>query len=155
VRIPVLELSGQGTENRRSLARLFSKPLSRFLPVSSVGRVTMSRDPVCEHTFQYDSRIASRDKVPETPTTKINTEKCMISIIWFISGLHSHLALTKRAKYNSQYFREHVIPDIHIQQNILTMRQLTIRDFLQKQLNPQKPKERRINLIAQTRRSIK
>jgi hypothetical protein len=61
---------------------------------------------------------ASRDKIPETPITKIDTEKCMISIIWSISGIHSLLALIKEMKYNSQYFCQHVIPDIHIQQNI-------------------------------------
>jgi hypothetical protein len=75
-------------------------------------------------------------------------------------------------KYNSQYFYQHVIPDIHIKQNIcsssrrktlkdiqfsciLTMDQLTIRDFLEKRLNPQKPKECRIHLITQTRPSTK
>jgi hypothetical protein len=37
----------------------------------------------------------------------------------------------------------------------LTMHQLTIRDFLQKRLNPQKCKECRIHLLAQTRPSTK
>jgi hypothetical protein len=49
---------------------------------------------------------------------KSETEKCMISIIWSISGIPSLLALTKRIKYNSSYFCQHVIPDLHIQQHI-------------------------------------
>jgi hypothetical protein len=44
--------------------------------------------------------------------TKIDTEKCMISIIWSFSGIHSLLALTKDMKYNSQYLSQHIIPDI-------------------------------------------
>jgi hypothetical protein len=96
---------------------------------------------------------------------KKDSEKCMISIIWCISGIHRRPALTKGTKYNSQYFCQRVILDI--QQNIcsssrrkagngirfsgiLAMHQLTIRDFLQKTLNPQKPKEHLIHLIAQT-----
>jgi hypothetical protein len=68
----------------------------------------------------------------------------------------------QRMAYDSQYFCQHVIPDN--QQNIcsssgrkpwrvlpyiLTMHPLTIRGFLQKRLNPQKPKECRIDLRAQ------
>jgi hypothetical protein len=46
--------------------------------------------------------------------TKIDSEKCMISIIWSISGIHSLLALTNgmEYKYNSQSFCQHVILDI-------------------------------------------
>jgi hypothetical protein len=57
---------------------------------------------------------ASRDAVPETLMTKIDPEKCMISIIWSISGIHSLLALTKDVKYkfNSQYLCQYGIPDI-------------------------------------------
>jgi hypothetical protein len=101
--------------------------------------------------------------------TKIDTEKCIISIIWSISGIHSLHALTKGKKYNSECFCQHVIPDI--QQNIcsssrrktlkrilfsciLRMHELAIHVFLQKRLNLQKPKECRIHLIAQTRASI-
>jgi hypothetical protein len=68
--------------------------------------------------------------------------------------------------YNSEYDCQDVIPDI--QQTlcsssrreplkdirfscILALHQLTIRDFLQKRLNPQKPKESRIHLMAQTK----
>jgi hypothetical protein len=44
--------------------------------------------------------------------TKIDTGKCMISIIWSISGIQRLFALTKGLKYNSQYFCPDVIPDI-------------------------------------------
>jgi hypothetical protein len=55
---------------------------------------------------------ASRDEVLETPMTRIGTEKCMISIIWFISRIRSPVALTKEMKRNSQYFSRHLFPDI-------------------------------------------
>jgi hypothetical protein len=94
----------------------------------------------------------------------------MISIISSISGIHSRLALTKVMTYNSQGFRQRVIPDV--QQNIcssnrretlkgilfscaLTMHQLMNRECLQKRLNPQKPKEHRNHFIAQPRPSVK
>jgi hypothetical protein len=88
---------------------------------------------------------ASRENIPETPVTKIDSVKGMISIIWFISGIHSLLALAKGMKYNSQSFCQDVIPDI--QQTICSSShrktlkdilvhsdnaQLIIRDFLQK-----------------------
>jgi hypothetical protein len=68
----------------------------------------------------YRVCAASRDEVPETSMRKIDSRKCMKSIIWSISGIHSLRALTEgmKYKYNSQYFCQHVIPDIHIQQNI-------------------------------------
>jgi hypothetical protein len=53
----------------------------------------------------------------------------MISIIWFISGIQSLLALIKGVKSNSQYFCQHVIPDI--QQNICSSsRRKTLNDSL-------------------------
>jgi hypothetical protein len=72
---------------------------------------------------------ASRDEAPKTPMTKHDTENCMISIIWSISGIHSLLRLTKGMKYNSQYFCQHVIP--HIQQNICSSsRRKSLKDIL-------------------------
>jgi hypothetical protein len=47
----------------------------------------------------YGIETESRDEVREILMTKIGTEKCMISIIWSISGIHSLLALTKDMKY--------------------------------------------------------
>jgi hypothetical protein len=70
--------------------------------------------------------------------TKIGIEKCMISMIWSISGIHSLLALTERMKYksNSQYFCQHVISDI--QRNIWSSgRRKTLKDlFLRLDIAP-------------------
>jgi hypothetical protein len=44
--------------------------------------------------------------------TKIDIEKYMISIIWSISGIHHLLALPKGMTSKSQFFCQHVIPDI-------------------------------------------
>jgi hypothetical protein len=44
---------------------------------------------------------ASRDEVTETRMTTIDTEKCMISVIWSISGIHSPFALIKGMKWQA------------------------------------------------------
>jgi hypothetical protein len=72
---------------------------------------------------------ASRDELPETPMTKIDTEKSMISLIWSISRIQSLLALTKGMKYNSQYFCQHMSPDIQ-QNSCLSSRRKTLKDIL-------------------------
>jgi hypothetical protein len=112
----------------------------------------------------YGVWAASTDEVPETPMTTIDTEKCMMLIISSISGIQSLLALTKftKYKYNSQYFCQHVIPDI--QQNVCSSsRRKTLNGILlhlenastgnsrlsSKRLNRQNPKECYNHLIAQ------
>jgi hypothetical protein len=61
--------------------------------------------------------------------TKIETEKRIISAIWSSSGIHSPPALNKGMKYNSQYFYQHVIPDI--QQTICSsIRSKTLKDIV-------------------------
>jgi hypothetical protein len=64
----------------------------------------------------YGVWAASRDEVQETLMTKIGIEKCMISIPWSISGIHSLFALNNSMKHSFKHFCQHVIPDI--QQNI-------------------------------------
>jgi hypothetical protein len=106
---------------------------------------------------------AFRDEVPETLMTKIDPGKCMISVIWSFSGIHGRLALTKGMTHNFHSFCQQVIPDIQpnicsssrrkalkdfLFSCILTMHQLTIRDFLQKTLNPWWPKECRVHFRA-------
>jgi hypothetical protein len=67
--------------------------------------------------------------MPETPMTKNGTERCMILIIWSISGIHSLLALTKGMKEHSQYFGQDVSPDVR--QNIRSpSRKKTLKGIL-------------------------
>jgi hypothetical protein len=54
-----------------------------------------------------DMSATSRGKLTKTAMTEIDTEKCTISIIWFISGIHIPFALTEGMKYNSQSFWQH------------------------------------------------
>jgi hypothetical protein len=90
----------------------------------------------------------------------------MISIIRYLSGIHTLLALTTGMKYNSQSSCQHVNPNI--QQNTCSLsRGSTSNGVLlhfdkapaqdspvsSERLNPQRPKEWRIQPIAQTRRS--
>jgi hypothetical protein len=115
-----------------------------------------------EHSH-YDVLAMSRDDVPETPMTTIDTKTCTLFVIWSISAIHSQFALTNGMKSNSQYTYEYVIADIR--QNVCSSSRrktledillhlynasVPIRDFLQKRLNPQKLKERRTHLLVQT-----
>jgi hypothetical protein len=59
----------------------------------------------------YGVWMASRDEVPEIPMTELESDKCIISIIWSLSGIPSLLALIKGMKNNSQYFCQNVILD--------------------------------------------
>jgi hypothetical protein len=100
--------------------------------------------------------------------TKIAVEKCIISIIWSISGIHIPLALTKSIKSNSQDFWQHITPDI--QQRICpSSRRKTLKDILAhfgnaahenppfspENIECAKPKEFCIHAMAQTRPSTK
>jgi hypothetical protein len=115
----------------------------------------------------YGVSAASGYEVPESPMTKLYTEKCMISIIWSISAIQSLLELTNRMKYNSQYFCHMVIPDIR-QTISSSSRRKTLKIILlhldnaqfhdsrlfQKRLNPHKPTECRIHLLPQTKHQV-
>jgi hypothetical protein len=61
----------------------------------------------------YRLSAASRDDAPETRITKVHTEKCIISIIWSISEIHSLFAFAKGPRSNSHHFCQQSIPDIH------------------------------------------
>jgi hypothetical protein len=54
----------------------------------------------------------SRDDVPEKIEQKIDTEKCLISIIWSVNGIHSLLDVPKGTTYNSTFFCDIVVPDL-------------------------------------------
>jgi hypothetical protein len=101
-------------------------PSNRFYEVLSRGK------PWFFLEYPHDGVwAASRDEIPEIPMAKIETEKCMISIIWSISGIHSLFALTKgmKYKYNFQSFCQHVFLDI--QQNICSLsRRKALNDII-------------------------
>jgi hypothetical protein len=56
--------------------------------------------------------VPSRDKVPEKIKQRIDTEKCPISVIWSVNGIHSLLDVPKGITYNNTFFCDVVIPDL-------------------------------------------
>jgi hypothetical protein len=48
--------------------------------------------------------VESRDEVPVRIKQTIDAEKCLISILWFVSGIHSLVDIPKGESYNSAFF---------------------------------------------------
>jgi hypothetical protein len=63
--------------------------------------------------YLYQSVLApSRDEVPEKLKQKIDTEKCLILVIWSVNGIHSLLDVAKGTAYNTKFFSDFVVPDL-------------------------------------------
>jgi hypothetical protein len=54
----------------------------------------------------------SRTTLPARKTQKIQTTKCLVSIIWSTSGIHSLLAWPAGMRYDPEFFCVSVLPDI-------------------------------------------
>jgi hypothetical protein len=57
--------------------------------------------------------VLSRDEIPERIKPKIDTEKCIISVIWSVNGIHSLLDVPKGTTHNRTFFCDVVVPDLH------------------------------------------
>jgi hypothetical protein len=55
---------------------------------------------------------ASRDDVPERVSQKINTEKCLISLLWSLNGIHSPVDVLKGSTDNSTLFCDPAVPNV-------------------------------------------
>jgi histone-lysine N-methyltransferase SETMAR len=65
--------------------------------------------------LQYANESAwaeSRDQLPVRVSQKINTEKCLISVLWSANGIHALLDVPKGDSYNSRFFCEAVMPSV-------------------------------------------
>jgi hypothetical protein len=54
----------------------------------------------------------SRDEVPERLRQKINTEKCLISLLWSVNGIYDLVDVPKSRTYNSAFFCDTVAPSL-------------------------------------------
>jgi hypothetical protein len=54
----------------------------------------------------------TRDLVPTRTEQTIDTENCLISVIWSVNGIHSLLDVSKGTTYNSTFFCQSVLPDL-------------------------------------------
>jgi hypothetical protein len=65
--------------------------------------------------FEYFDRSrwdVHSDDVPEIPKQKIQSEKCLISMIWRSTVIKNLLYVPKGMKYNTTFFVELVVPDL-------------------------------------------
>jgi hypothetical protein len=56
--------------------------------------------------------MSSRDDIPERASQKIDTEKCLISLLWSVNGIHSLVDVPKGSTYNSAFFDDTVVPSL-------------------------------------------
>jgi histone-lysine N-methyltransferase SETMAR len=54
----------------------------------------------------------SRDEVPVRIKQTIDAEKCLISILWSVKGIHSLIDIPKGESYNSVFFCNAVVPSL-------------------------------------------
>jgi hypothetical protein len=78
--------------------------------------------------YSRDSLWAeSRDAVPEKTKQKIDTEKCLIYVLWSVNGIHHLIDMLKTMTENADFFRHTVMPSLIAD---VTTHILTIRDDL-------------------------
>jgi hypothetical protein len=79
--------------------------------------------------FHYSCWAANPDDVPEIPKQKIQSEKCLVWIIWGGTWIQSLLSVPKGAKYNAIFFIESVVPDL-VEQVCQERRRKTLRGII-------------------------
>jgi hypothetical protein len=65
--------------------------------------------------FEYPYPAAwaeARDLVPTRTEQKIDAEKCLISVIWSVNGIHRLLDVSKGTTYSSTFFCQSVLLDL-------------------------------------------
>jgi hypothetical protein len=71
----------------------------------------------------------SREEVPERIKQKMDTEKCGISIIWFVNRIHSLFDVPKDIAYNSTFFYDSVVSDL-VESICSHSRRKTLKDIM-------------------------
>jgi hypothetical protein len=74
----------------------------------------ISGDESCFFLYYLCGSIwaSSRDKVPERFSQRNNTEKCLISLLWSVNGIHSLVNVLKASTYSSAFFCDTVVPSL-------------------------------------------
>jgi transposase len=63
--------------------------------------------------YPRDSMWApSRDDLPDRIKQKIDTEKCLISVLWSVRGIHSLVDVPKGTTYNTDFFCNVIMPSL-------------------------------------------
>jgi hypothetical protein len=56
--------------------------------------------------------VSSRDEMSESISQKIDTEKCLISLLWPVNGIDSLVDVPKGSTYHSAFFCNTVVPNL-------------------------------------------
>jgi hypothetical protein len=70
----------------------------------------------------------SRDRLPEPIRRKIDAEKCLISVLWSVNGIHHLIDVPPGMKHNSSFFCDVVMPGL-IQNMTFSSRRRTLKLF--------------------------
>jgi hypothetical protein len=63
--------------------------------------------------YPHQSALAvSRDQLPEDVSEKSDTEKCLVSVLWPIHGIHSLVDVPKGTTYNIAFLCDIVVPSV-------------------------------------------
>jgi hypothetical protein len=60
--------------------------------------------------FRNSVRAASHDELAQRIKHKIYTEKCLVSILWWVNRIHSLLEVSKGTTHNTMFITEAVMP---------------------------------------------
>jgi transposase len=64
-------------------------------------------------SYPHQSALAvSRDQLPENVSQKIDTEKCLTSVVWSINGIHSLVDVPKGTTYDTAFLCDIVVPSV-------------------------------------------
>jgi hypothetical protein len=104
------------TGNEAQCRLTFSEELFevvRHAKETNVEHLLAGDESWCYYEYPHDSACApSRATLPTRTSKKIQTKKCLISIIWSTSGVHSLLALPAGVRNDAEFFCASVLPDI-------------------------------------------
>jgi hypothetical protein len=72
---------------------------------------------------------ASRNEPSRRIKEKTETEKCLVSMLWPVDGIHSFLDVSKETTYNTAFFSDTIMPSL-IENIQLWIRKKTLKGWL-------------------------
>jgi hypothetical protein len=120
------------SDQKRSRVELSWQLLQRLEQRSTIWLLTYinrGRKLVLFEYFHHSRWAANPDEVPEIPKQTVQSEKCLVSIMWGSTGIKSLLYVPKSMKYNTTSIVKSVVPNLveHVCQE--SWRQ-TLRDIM-------------------------
>jgi hypothetical protein len=99
--------------NQESERILYSKLILMEQKVSSLRPIITADE---SRFFLYYSRdsvwVASHDELPRRIKQKTDTEKCLVSILWSVNGIHSLHDVPRGKTYKTAFFTDAVLTSL-------------------------------------------